>query len=92
MKTLVGSLFGKRLRVVIPHENEMETIVICPYCGRKVAYGETRMICGVVYCPYCREECIKQVMFDREFDYKAYQKKDYQPYGVTLKEAMALED
>lgn len=86
MKTMTGSIFGKRLKVVKEDESDyMNNIVVCPYCGEKTLYGETMMISGIVNCPKCHDRCVKSVMFDRENNYENYLKHDYQPYGVERK-------
>lgn len=86
MKTMTGSIFGKKLLMIKEDENDyMNNIVQCPYCGRPIRYGETMMISGIIYCPVCRDKCIREVMWDKENDYEAYTTKDYQPYGVEKK-------
>lgn len=82
---IVLSIFGKGAEILIDDEDEMNVTVKCPYCGRPTKVGDTAMMCGVVYCPACSEDCIAEVMHDREFDYERYLHHDYQPYGVDRK-------
>lgn len=82
-ETLAGSIFGKELKVVkYDEEDEFNSIVICPYCGKETKYGETMMISGVVNCPNCHDKCVREVMYDKEHDYERYKTWDYAPYGV----------
>lgn len=85
-ETLPGSIFGKRLKVVkYSEEDEMQSIVICPYCGNETKYGDTMMISGIVNCPICHDQCVAQVMNDRENFYDRYKEHDYQPHGCEIK-------
>ena len=86
MKTMKGSIFGKRLKVIQEAENPFDTVVVCPHCGRHTRYGDTSMISGVVNCPKCQDQCIKEVMHDKEHDYERYKSHDYEPYGVSMEE------
>ena len=83
-KTLPGAIFGKRLLVLEgPRDGDIFTAIIkCPYCGKPVKYGETRMISGIVYCPSCCKDCVDEVLHDREYNYERWESHDYQPYGV----------
>ena len=84
MITLIGSICGKRIRVVKlgTPPDYFDSTVICPHCGEETEYGKTAMIKGVVYCPKCAVSCIKEVMYDREHNYERYKTYDYQRYGV----------
>ena len=82
MKAMKISLFGKRVLIVQEAEDEMDTVVVCPYCGKHTTYGQTAMVCGIVYCPACEKVAVAEILTDREKDPQRYQTHDYQPYGI----------
>ena len=83
MKTLGGSIFGKRIEVVQEAEDIFDTVCVCPHCGKHVTYGNMMMISGISCCPICHDSLYKEVMHDKETDYEKYTTKDYEPFGVA---------
>lgn len=52
MKTIMGSIFGRRLNVIKEGNDVyyLDYVVECPHCKKPVVYGETRMISGYIGC------------------------------------------
>ena len=85
MKTLPGSIFGKKIKVVHEADDVMDYVCICPHCGKEAIYGEMTMISGHSCCGACHEQLWKEIAKDKEEDYQRYITKDYEPYGVREK-------
>ena len=82
MKTLIGSIFGTRIRVIGEAEDSMDCLCICPHCGCSAKYGDMMMISGISCCPKCNESLYKEIIHDKEHDYKRYTSHDYEPFGI----------
>ena len=61
-----------RIKVVEEKENELESVCICPHCGKKVLYGNMMMVSGSHCCPECHDEVYDTLKFLREHHYEAY--------------------
>ena len=83
MKTLGGSIFGKRIEVVQEAEDIYDTVCICPHCGKHVTYGNMMMISGHSCCPICHDSLYREIENDKSTDYDKYLTKDYEPFGVA---------
>lgn len=85
-----------RIKVLVPHENMMESLCVCPHCGSEVVYGEMCMYHGIHTCPNCIESLRKTVDFDRENQYDVYVRKgnnhEYEPYKYIQEEFITIED
>ena len=81
-KTIPGSLFGKRIKVVQEAEDLYDTVCVCPHCGEHVTYGHMTMVSGTSCCPLCLDELHMEMDRDKEKDYEIYRTKDYEPFGV----------
>lgn len=73
-----------RIKVVEENENDMDTLCICPHCGRQVRYGDMTMYCGEHGCINCNDDLHDSINFDRENHYDRYVRKannnEYEPY------------
>ena len=61
--------------IIEEKEDEMQTIIKCPYCGAITTVGQTLMICGFVGCNNCywgENGLMKTVLNLRENDYAQY--------------------
>lgn len=82
-KTMLMSIFGKKLEILQDNENDMEIIVRCHNCGQPTPYGLMRMCSGYVGCDNkvkiagvekdCYfEDLLQRVLEARENNYKRY--------------------
>lgn len=61
--------------IIEENEDEMETIIKCPYCGAITTVGQTVMIGGFVGCDNCywgEDGLMKTVLDLRENNYEEY--------------------
>lgn len=80
MKAIVGSLYGKLLKVVEENKDIYDCRVVCPHCGSVVKYGEIYMTNGICNCPNCNEEV------NRELKEHGHDGRDWEPYGIERKD------
>ena len=85
MKVLPGSIFGKRIEVVQEADDVMDSVVVCPHCGKHQRYGNMMMISGISCCDDCHDQLWREIEKDKATDYSIYRTKDYEPYGVGRK-------
>lgn len=85
----VYALFGKKVARIVEKnpKDRMNDIIICPYCGKEVSYGKTMLISGHLNCPNCHDECVEEIIHDKEHNRERYENHDYQPYGLTMETA-----
>ena len=73
-----------RIKIVNDAYNYLDTICICPHCGRQVKYGDMYMYLGQHGCPHCIDDLRDSVEFDRQNHYDRYVRKannyEYEPY------------
>lgn len=66
-------------------EDDMKTIIKCPYCGKQTTVGETIMISGFVGCPNCywdkEHGLLDTVMNLKEHAYQEYASGDFYRRG-----------
>lgn len=61
--------------IKLNEEDEMQTVIKCPYCGAITTVGETVMISGFVGCNHCywdEDGLLNTVMNLRENAYEEY--------------------
>lgn len=61
--------------IIEEKDDQMQTRILCPFCGQETTVGETIMISGFVGCPNCYEGpdgLRKTVMRTREKSYGDY--------------------
>lgn len=87
MKKVFASLSNPDANPVIlqEKEDEMETIVECPYCHQPTKFGDTVMISGFVGCNNCYwtpKVGLKDVVMNlKENNYEEYIKGDFYKDG-----------
>ena len=73
-----------RIRVIKEADNDLDTICVCPHCGRQVRYGDMTMYCGEHGCNHCINDLHDSIEYDRQNHYDRYVRKannnDYEPY------------
>ena len=79
-----------RIKVLQESDNLMDTLCVCPRCGRHVLYGNMMMYCGIHTCPKCHEGLRKEVEYDKGSGYTNYMDKtysgSYEPYRYFREE------
>lgn len=73
-----------RIKVVIPAKDIMDTVCVCPHCGRHEIYGNMSMVSGIHCCPNCLLKLHNEIDTDKKKNYDTYAKKanshEYEPY------------
>ena len=71
--------------IKLDEDDDMNTVIICPYCGKPTTVGDTVMISGFVGCDNCywdeADGLLATVLKIRETDYAAYAKGDFYREG-----------
>ena len=71
--------------IKLNENDDMNTLIICPYCGKPTTVGDTVMISGFVGCNNCywdkADGLLATVLRIRETDYAAYAKGDFYREG-----------
>ena len=71
--------------IKLDEDDDMNTVIICPYCGKPTTVGDTVMISGFVGCDNCywgkKDSLLATVLKIRETDYAAYAKGDFYREG-----------
>lgn len=79
-----------RIRVFRESDDLMDTLCVCPRCGRHVLYGNMMMYNGVHSCPNCHEGLRAEIERDKSNDYETYLRKAndnaYEPYRYFREE------
>ena len=87
MKKARLSIFNRDsdAEIIQESEDEMETIIRCPYCGKPTTIGDTLMISGFVGCPNCywdnKDGLMITVLKLQEENYEEYVKGDFYRNG-----------
>ena len=67
--------------IELDEEDDMYTLIRCPYCGKATTVGDTVMISGFVGCNNCywddKDGLMATVLRLWETDYEAYAKGDF---------------
>ena len=70
--------------IIEENEDEMQTVIKCPYCWSLTTVGNTRMISGFVGCDNCyfvKGGLLETVLYLREHDYHEYCNGDFYRRG-----------
>jgi hypothetical protein len=88
---LPSSIFGRPMKVLVEHLNDMECIVKCLNCGKPTKYGLTRMVSGYVGCDNilkneksCYVDLVERVLYAKENQTDDYVKGNL--YGIKVED------
>lgn len=82
--------YGRIKVLKLDEDNWLNSVVVCPRCGKHVTFGTMSMYNGVHTCPSCHEGARAEIERDRANDYDLYVAKAndgrYEPFALRKEE------